>query len=290
MKTVSKFVLKSWISGCESSGQDCTAFTLVELLVVIATTALLAVMLLPALASPKSNGQAFQCLNNVKQLTLGGIMYANDNNELLIPPGLWINSASQLDWTANPVNTNANLMLSDALIAPYVKTPASFKCPADIYDGPVGPRVRSYSLNGTLGGAPIFGSAYQPDGVPRIYFSARKTADLNTPGPANIFAFLDEHPDSINDGEYMLNAGELTAGSEEWRDFPGNLHDGAVSIAFVDGHSLIHKWADGRTNQKVEFRSFSGGLIGGTTPINSNVNLRTCVDYEWLEDRMPYHY
>ena len=61
------------------------AFTLIELLAVIAIIGILAALLLPALARTKQQSLTVSCMHNLNQLQLGWLMYIDDHSDFLPP-------------------------------------------------------------------------------------------------------------------------------------------------------------------------------------------------------------
>lgn len=103
-----------------------SAFTLVELLVVITIIAILAAILFPVFARARENARKASCQSNLKQVGLGLIQYTQDYDERLPFPIVGRNSRD------DGGDTYSGYVWQDAIF-PYVKSDGVFNCPSARY-------------------------------------------------------------------------------------------------------------------------------------------------------------
>lgn len=136
------------------------AFTLVEILTVLAIIAVLSAMLLPAFLTVRGSTRASVCRSNLKQIGLATALYAQDSDGLY-PFGIdQYDRFSPAAWKTEPAFKALipTLPFVRDLLQPYLKSKQVFVCPADTgYDFD---DINLQPLAGRPTGAQAFGSSY----------------------------------------------------------------------------------------------------------------------------------
>ncbi|MBI4327285.1 MAG: DUF1559 domain-containing protein [Chloroflexi bacterium] len=241
----------------KSDSVPSSAFTLIELLVVLAIIALLAALLLPALGQAKGTARSSQCVSNLKQLQLAWQMYAEDQNDQLVPNWFtWdgsdyrTSSSTSNSWVAGSALTDETPAgIRQGALWPCTGNASIYRCPADRTLWPYGarraPRPFTMELSLYLNGGVNAnkGKALDP-------LVVLKAAEIRR--PASRFTFLDKEAASMNSGAFVIQSGQTGF----WYSVPGERdRGGGANVAFGDGHVRFKKWQYlGRRREGVETR------------------------------------
>jgi prepilin-type N-terminal cleavage/methylation domain-containing protein/prepilin-type processing-associated H-X9-DG protein len=245
------------------------AFTLIELLVVIAIIAILMAILMPALQRAREQGKRAACLNNLKQLQLAWLMYADENDDKLVNGAAGFSNYSNTTWASTwAAHTNetawvekcwddnyaagGQMLVEDqkrAIAAgalwPYVKQVNLYSCPTGMRG-----EMLTYAIMFSM-------NAVCYDWVKQVKGAFVKKRTQILPNPALRLVFIDE-------GWVTPDAFAVNYTQEQWWDDPPVRHGDGTDVSYADGHIEYKKWRGIETI--VTGRARVRGHAGNWTP------------------------
>jgi len=233
-------------------------FTLIELLVVIAIIAILMAVLMPALNRAREQGRRAVCLNHLKTLTLGWMMYADENDDRIVngeaywapndAPAAPVPSSGphkgERYWVGNdcasgfgqgeqrPLDTQIEAIRAGALFS-YCKAEKVYRCPTGVR-GEMRTYSTGYGMNGCFDAT---GTYVGNRGVRagRTVLMVKKRSEITVPAPSYRLVFLDE-------GRISPDSYAIHYTSPSWWDPPFVRHGDGTNVSFADGHSDYWKY------------------------------------------------
>jgi prepilin-type N-terminal cleavage/methylation domain-containing protein len=228
-------------------------FTLIELLVVIAIIAILASLLLPALSRAKLKATGAACLSNQKQLILGWMMYANDNQDKLVNFEEALNPKKEVPWRYDPppiapvfpagttpedkIRINIQEGYKQGALFTYAPNFGIIHCPGDRRMGLKAGQGYTYTSVSPIGTL---------NGEYRFFYKVNEISR-----PSEKFVWVEENdPRGDSLGSWIMDQqGTVDNGfaGSKFIDSPAAFHGDSSSFNWADGHAAMHKWVDPAT-------------------------------------------
>lgn len=212
-------------------------FTLIELLVVIAIIAVLMGILMPSLKAARDQAKRVQCVSNVKTLSLGWLMYAQEFDNHLVNGNVGSKvKGSSVPWVLSPGEQNVDLeekieAVKQGGLYPYIgKSHNVYRCPAD--------RRIKHAERVAFCSFSIAAGANGEDHPSGEFKRAKKLSDIKRPSEKYVFV-EDIDPRGYNVGSWCM--GFSTA---RFIDPLAIWHNRRSTMGFADGHADMHRWND----------------------------------------------